>query len=68
MIAQLQHHRFTRRSASRSPTADTVRARYLLLRLYFELIGRRTALVSLLILFAKISNSQIPAVDMLLAW
>jgi Transposase DDE domain group 1 len=46
----------------------TVWAGALLLRLYFELIGLRTALVPLLVPFAKTSNNQIPAVDVLLAW
>ena len=46
----------------------TVWAGAILLRLYFELIGLRGALVPLLIPFAKTSNNQIPAVDVLLAW
>jgi hypothetical protein len=46
----------------------TVWAGAILLRLYFELIGLRTALAPLLVPFAKMSNNQIPAVDVLLAW
>lgn len=46
----------------------TVWAGAILLRLYFELIGLRAALVPLLTPFAKTSNNQIPAVDVLLAW
>jgi hypothetical protein len=46
----------------------TVWAGAILLRLYFELIGLRAALVPLLISFTKTSNNQIPAVDVLLAW
>lgn len=46
----------------------TVWAGAILLRLYFELIGLRGALAPLLIPFAKTSNNQIPAVDVLLAW
>jgi hypothetical protein len=46
----------------------TVWAGAILLRLYVELIGLRTALVPLLTPFAKHSNNQIPAVDVLLAW
>jgi hypothetical protein len=40
----------------------------ILLRLYFELLGLRAALIPLLEPFAKTSNNQIPAVDVLLAW
>ncbi|MBK9305579.1 MAG: hypothetical protein IPM58_00430 [Nitrospira sp.] len=40
----------------------------ILLRLYFELIGLRAALVPLLVPFAKTSNNQSPAVDVFLAW
>ncbi|MBS0182398.1 MAG: transposase [Nitrospira sp.] len=46
----------------------TVWAGAILLRLYFEVIGLRTALVPVLTPFAKTSNNQIPAVDVLLAW
>ena len=46
----------------------TVWAGAILLRLYFELIGLRGALAPLLRPFAKTSNNQIPAVDVLLAW
>jgi len=46
----------------------TVWAGVILLRLYFELIGLRAALVPLLLSFTKTSNNQIPAVDVLLAW
>ncbi len=46
----------------------TVWAGAILLRLYFELIGLRAALVPLLVSFTKTSNNQIPAVDVLLAW
>jgi len=46
----------------------TVWAGAILLRLYVELIGLRTALVPLLTPFAKHSNNQISAVDVLLAW
>lgn len=46
----------------------TVWAGVILLRLYFELIGLRGALAPLLLPFAKTSNNQIPAVDVLLAW
>lgn len=46
----------------------TVWAGAILLRLYFELIGLRAALAPLLVPFAKMSNHQIPAVDVLLAW
>jgi len=46
----------------------TVWAGAILLRLYFELIGLRAALGPLLTPFAKTSNNQIPAVDVLLAW
>lgn len=46
----------------------TVWAGTILLRLYFELIGVRAALVPLLAPFTKTSNNQIPAVDVLLAW
>ncbi len=46
----------------------TVWAGATLLRLYFELIGLRAALAPLLSAFAKTSNNQIPAVDVLLAW
>ncbi len=46
----------------------TVWAGAILLRLYFELIGLRAALVPLLAPFAKTSNNQIAAVDVLLAW
>ncbi|MDF0667332.1 MAG: hypothetical protein P0119_14825 [Nitrospira sp.] len=40
----------------------------ILLRLYFELMGLRATLAPLLVPFAKTSNNQIPAVDVLLAW
>ncbi|GKS63710.1 hypothetical protein YTPLAS72_10140 [Nitrospira sp.] len=46
----------------------TVWAGVILLRLYFELLGLRAALIPLLEPFAKTSNNQIPAVDVLLAW
>jgi hypothetical protein len=46
----------------------TVWAGAILLRLYFELVGLRGALVPLLVPFAKTSNNQIPVVDVLLAW
>jgi hypothetical protein len=46
----------------------TVWAGAILLRLYFELMGLRAALVPLLTPLAKTSNNQIPAVDVLLAW
>jgi hypothetical protein len=46
----------------------TVWAGAILLRLYFELLGLRAALVPLLTPFVKTSNNQIPAVDVLLAW
>lgn len=46
----------------------TVWAGAILLRLYFELMGLRAALVPLLAPFAKTSPNQIPAVDVLLAW
>jgi hypothetical protein len=46
----------------------TVWAGAILLRLYFELIGLRAALAPLLMPFAKTSNNQIPAMDVLLAW
>lgn len=46
----------------------TVWAGAILLRLYVELIGLRAALAPLLVSFAKTSNNQIPAVDVLLAW
>ncbi len=46
----------------------TVWAGVILLRLYFELLGLRAALLPLLEPFAKTSNNQIPAVDVLLAW
>lgn len=39
-----------------------------LLRLYFELMGIRAALSSLLVPFVKTSHNQILAVDVLLAW
>jgi hypothetical protein len=45
----------------------TVWAGVILLRLYFELIGLRAALLPLLAPLAKTSNNQIPAVDVLLA-
>jgi hypothetical protein len=40
----------------------------ILLRLYFELLGLRAALIPLLGPFAETSNSQIPAVGVVLAW
>ena len=40
----------------------------IVLRLYFELIELRAAVAPLLVSFAKPSNNQIPAVDVLLAW
>ena len=46
----------------------TVWAGAILLRLYFELVGLRTALTPVLAPFTKTSNNQIPAVDVLLAW
>lgn len=46
----------------------TVWAGAILLRLYVELIGLRAALAPLLVPFAKMSNNQISAVDVLLAW
>ena len=46
----------------------TVWAGALLLRLYFEWLGLRTALTSVLTPLAKTSNHQIPSVDVLLAW
>ena len=46
----------------------TVWAGAILLRLYFELIGLRAALMPLLVSFTKTSNNQIAAVDVLLAW
>ena len=46
----------------------TVWAGAIVLRLYFELLGLRAALGPLLTPFAKASNNQIPAVDVLLAW
>jgi hypothetical protein len=46
----------------------TVWAGAILLRLYFELLGVRAALAPLLAPFAKISNNQIPAGEVLLAW
>ena len=46
----------------------TVWAGAILLRLYFELMGLRTALSPLLAPFIKTSNDQIPAADVLLAW
>lgn len=46
----------------------TVWAGAILLRLYVELIGVRAALAPLLAPFAKTSNNQIAAVDVLLAW
>jgi len=46
----------------------TVWAGVILLRLYFELLGLRAAFIPLLGPFAKTSNNQIPAVDVLLAW
>lgn len=46
----------------------TVWAGAILLRLYFELLGLRAALLPLLGPFAKTSNNQIPTVDVLLAW
>ena len=46
----------------------TVWAGAILLRLYFELMGLRATLVPLRVPFAKTSNNQIPAVDVLLAW
>lgn len=46
----------------------TVWAGVILLRLYFELIGVRAGVAPLLAPFAKRSNNQIPAVDVLLAW
>lgn len=46
----------------------TVWAGAILLRLYFELIGLRAALMPLLVSFTKTSNNQIAAVDVLRAW
>ena len=46
----------------------TVWAGAILLRLYFELIGLRTALAPWLMPFTKASNNQIPDVDVLLPW
>ncbi|MDI3464381.1 MAG: hypothetical protein OJF50_003202 [Nitrospira sp.] len=46
----------------------TVWAGAILLRLYFELMGLRAARAPLLVPFAKMSNNQIPAVDVPLAW
>ena len=46
----------------------TVWAGAILLRLYFELIGLRAGLQTTLAPFAKRSNNQIPAPDVLLAW
>ena len=46
----------------------TVWAGAILLRLYFELIGLRASLTTVLTPFAKRSNNQIPAVDVLLCW
>ena len=46
----------------------TVWAGVILLRLYFELLGLRAALLPLLGPFAKTSINQIPTVDVLLAW
>lgn len=46
----------------------TVWAGVILLRLYVELIGLRTSLETTLAPFAKRSNNQIPAPDVLLAW
>ena len=46
----------------------TVWAGAILLRLYCELMGLRAAVSLLLAPFAKTSNNQIPAVDVLLAW
>lgn len=46
----------------------TVWAGAILLRLYFELMGVRAGVAPLLAPFAKRSNNQIPAVDVLLAW
>ncbi|MGH7231516.1 MAG: hypothetical protein ACREJU_09190 [Nitrospiraceae bacterium] len=46
----------------------TVWAGAILLRLYWELIGLRALLRPLLVPYAKTSNNQIPAVDVLLAW
>jgi len=46
----------------------TVWAGAILLRLYWELIGLQASLRPLLVPFAKTSNNQIPAVDVLLAW
>ena len=46
----------------------TIWAGALLLRLYFELIGLRTVLQSVLAPLAKRSNNQIPVTDVLLAW
>jgi hypothetical protein len=40
----------------------------ILLRLDFELMELRAALVQLLVPFTKTSNNQISAVDVLLAW
>ena len=46
----------------------TVWAGAIVLRLYFELLGLRLALTSVLTPLAKTSNHQIPSVDVLLAW
>jgi hypothetical protein len=46
----------------------TVWAGVILLRLYFELLGLRTALTGVLAPLAKTSHNQIPVVDVLLAW
>lgn len=46
----------------------TVWAGAIWLRLYFELIGLRAGLTTVLAPFAKRSNHQIPAVDVLLGW
>ena len=46
----------------------TVWAGAILLRLYFELLGLRTALTRVLTPVAKTSNHQISVVDVLLAW
>ncbi len=46
----------------------TVWAGTILLRLYFDLIGLRACLTTVLAPFAKRSNNQIDAVDVLLCW
>ena len=46
----------------------TVWAGAILLRLYVELLGLHVAFAPLLVPFAKTSNKQIPAMDVLLAW